>query len=765
MVRANYTRWLYANVTSTMKLKTILILLLAVLVDHAAFGQAPAAAASPSVTETDSRKKVAIQRTELEPEIDGILDDEIWRDATVISDMHQFQPLDHGEPTERSEFYLAYNERFLFIGARLFDSDPSGISARQLMQGGGLGFDDAFEFILDTFNNGRTGYSFQVNPNGIRGQGVYENPNTLNRDWNGIWQVESRIDDEGWTAEVAIPFNTLNFDPTTEDWGFTIARTISRKREEIAWSSFNRNINPSTTGLITGIRDIKQGIGLDIIPSIAVAANENYLNETSGQRVDPSLNVFYKLTPNLTGAITLNTDFSATEVDNRQVNLSRFSLFFPEKRDFFLQDVDIFAFGGRGGGGSFSGGGGGGGNFNNNQNGIPFYSRRIGLSRSGQPVDINAGLKMTGRVGDWNVGALAVQQGEDGTLDKQQVFVGRASKNILAESTVGMIFTNGDPTSEIDNSLVGLDFRYQNTRFSDRYSLRGDAFYQQTKTTNLTGDDKAYGVNMAMDTQNNGISGSAGYQYFGDDYKPALGFANRLGVEIFNMQSSARYFFRDNPLLRVVNTFMRFEHALSLDTGKMQTENLTFVPINLNTHRGDQMRMGITRNREGLDQDFVIRPGIIIPAGKYSYVDANVQFNMADQRTLSPGMQIASGEFYNGDRQRVNFGMGWRPDEHLFVYFSYDYQDIQLPAGDFKVKLTSGTVNYAFTSKWSWVNLVQYDNASSTVGVNSRLRWNPKAGEDLFVVINYNFDSEGVFSHLSAETAQIALKYTRTFRY
>jgi len=748
-----------------MKSGFIPALLLLVFSGHAVLAQ-PAAGtgstASLPASSAGSRKSVEIMRTELAPKIDGRLDDEIWRSATVISDMHQFQPVDHAEPSENSEFYLAYNERFLFVGARMFDKDPAGIGARQLMQGGNMGFDDAFEFILDTFNNGRTGYSFQVNPNGIRGQGIYENPNTLNRDWNGIWEVESRIDEQGWTAEVAIPFNTLNFDPTTEDWGFTIARTIARKREEIAWSSFNRSINPSTTGIISGIRGIKQGIGLDIIPSIAVAADENYINNTSGQRVDPSVNVFYKLTPNLTGAITLNTDFSATEVDNRQVNLTRFSLFFPEKRDFFLQDVDIFTFGGRGGGG---GGGGGGGNFNNNQNGIPFYSRRIGLSRTGQPVDINAGVKMTGRVGDWNVGALAVQQGEDGLLDKQQVFVGRASRNILAESTVGMIFTSGDPASGISNSLAGLDFRYQNTRFSDRYSMRGDAFYQQTDTANLTGDDKAYGVSMSLDTQNNGISGSAGYQYYGEDYKPGLGFANRLGVEILSMQSSARRFFVDNPFLRVVNTFMRFEHARSLDTGRMQTENVFFVPMNLNTHRGDQMRLGFGRNREELDRNFVIRPGVTIPAGKYSWTDANVQVSLADQRVLSPSLQLASGEFYNGDRQRANFGVGWRPDSHLFINFSYDYQDIQLPAGDFKVKLISGNINYAFNSKWSWVNLVQYDNGSSTVGINSRLRWNPRAGEDLFVVINYNFDSEGVFSQLSAETSQIALKYTKTFRY
>jgi hypothetical protein len=703
------------------------------------------------------RKRIEIARTDLVPEIDGVLDDELWRNATVISDMHQFMPVDHGEPSERSEFYLAYSDRFLYVGARLYDSDPSGISARQLMQGGGMGFDDAFEFILDTFNTGRTGYQFQVNPNGIRREGLYENPNTLNNDWSGIWLVESRVDDQGWTAEVAIPFNTLNFDPNMQEWGFTIARTIARKREEIAWSSFNRNINPSTTGVISGIRDIRQGVGLDIIPSIAMARSEDYAGGINDNRIDPSLNVFYKITPNLTGAVTFNTDFSATEVDNRQVNLSRFSLFFPEKRDFFLQDVDIFSFGGRSGGGN--------NNFNNNQNGIPFYSRRVGLSRTGQPIDIDAGLKMTGRVGQLNVGALAVQQGDFGTLDGQQVFVGRASVNVLDESNIGVIFTDGDPTSIRGNRLYGTDFRYQNTRFSERYGLRGNAFYQQTDTPGLVGDDKAYGVSLNMETQGTGFGGSVGYEYFGEDYYPGLGFANQVGIEGVNVGGRFRYFFQDHPLFRVINSFWRYDYTEQLDTGDMQSETLFFRPINLNTHIGDQIGLGFSRNREGLDQDFMISPGVVIPAGKYSFVEYSMELNSSNQRNFSAGLQLNAGEFYNGDRQRARVSVDWRPDEHFSVNFSYDVQDIQLPVGDFMVKLVSANANYAFNSKWSWVNLVQYDNASSTVGVNSRLRWNPQAGEDLYFVINYNFDSEGVFSHVSREKAEIALKYTKTFRY
>lgn len=705
------------------------------------------------------RKSIEIVRTDLTPKIDGILDDELWRQATVLSDMHQFQPVDHGQPTEKSEFYLAYSERFLYVAARLYDSNPELISARQMVQGGNMPFDDAFEFILDTFNNRRTGYSFQVNPNGIRREGVYENPNNLNNDWNGIWLVESRIDEQGWTAEVAIPFNTLNFNPNSSEWGFTIARTIARNREEIAWSSFNRNINPSTTGLLTGIRNIRQGVGLDVIPSLAMAVNKDYVTNSTADRVDPSLNVFYKFTPNLTGALTLNTDFSATEVDNRQVNLTRFSLFFPEKRDFFLQDVDIFSFGGRGGGG------GGGGNFGNNQNGIPFYSRKMGLSTTGQPVDLDAGVKLTGRVGQWNVGALAVQQGEYGLLDSTNLFVGRASANVLGESTVGVIFTSGNPTAAVDNNLVGADFRYQNTRFSQSHTLRSDAWVQQTSTPGRNGDDRAYGYSVNLETQNNGFGGGTSFSHFGSDYNPALGFANRLGVDSLSFNGSGRYFLRNHPTLRVLNAFSRYEYTRDTATGEMQSESWFARPLNINTHRGDQLGIGLSRSREGLTRPFRISPGVVLPPGKYSFLDYSIELNVSNQRNFAPSVGVSRGEFYTGNRTRYRAGFDWRPDEHFFLSWSYDYQQITLPVGNFDVRLVSANANYAFNSKWSWVNLIQYDNSSSTVGINSRLRWNPQAGEDLFIVLNYNFDSEGVFTNISRERAEIALKYTKTFRY
>ncbi len=215
-------------------------------------------------TGEDAAKRLCLKRVDAPPIIDGVVNDDEWAGAIRIDDLHQFRPIDHGTPTEDTEFFVAYDDDNFYVGARLFDSEPERILARQLVQGQTLQFDDAMEFILDPFANRRSGYLFQLNPNGLRRDGLYESPTEVNRDWDGIWRVEARTDDNGWTAEVAVPFKTLNFNPGNPSWGFTIARTIARKKEEIAWASFDRSINPGSAGTLDCISGLEQGRGLDI---------------------------------------------------------------------------------------------------------------------------------------------------------------------------------------------------------------------------------------------------------------------------------------------------------------------------------------------------------------------------------------------------------------------------------------------------------------------------------------------------------------------
>lgn len=705
------------------------------------------------------RKQIDIPRTTLSPVIDGVLDDEIWKQAAVITDLHQMLPVDHGEPSQQSIFYVAYSEDYFYLAARLYDTDPEAIRAMALIHDDeSMGNDDQIFVILDTFNNNLTGFRFVGHPNGLRADAVFENPGTINWNWDGIWDTDSKIDEEGWTTELAIPFITLNFDPDADEWGFSLGREIARGNESIAWSSFNRNNNPSTAGQASGIYNVNQGIGLDIVPSVTVAQKENHVLGDTSDRFDPSLDVFYKFTPNLTGALTLNTDFSATDVDNRQVNLTRFSLFFPERRDFFLQDSEIFTFGGLSG---TSGGG------PANSNGIPFYSRRIGLDpATGNPVDMEVGGKLTGRVGNISVGALMVQQGDRPGLEGQDVFVGRATANVLSESRVGIIMTEGDPNSVTDSTLVGTDFIYRNTRFSDTHSLTGDYWYQQTDTDGVVGDQKAYSLSTTLSTQGTGFSGSLRYTYLGDEFDPAMGFANRTGIEQVSGFISGRYFFRNHPLIRNTFNFVRFTHSKSNETDDLQSESIFMRLLSINTHYGDELTITAIREREGLQNPFEIRPGIIIPQGKYAFEAIQFELNTTNQRNFSPDISYRIGDFYNGERSQSTLGINWTANRNIQMALNYEYTDVDMPEGNFVTRLISMNLDFAFSPEWSWRNLMQYDNGSSTVGLNSRLRWNPRAGEDLFLVLNYNTDSfDGAFRGLQVRESEVVLKYTRNFRF
>ena len=698
--------------------------------------------ADPAAARGD--KVLRVMRTATPPVIDGVLDDAVWEDAPFMDDMHQYEPVDQGVPSERTEVYLLYDSDHLYVAARMWDRDPGQIRARQMVQGGMLRWDDSFGIYLDPFNNKRTGYNFQVNPNSSREDGIFETPTRLNRDWNGVWHAEAAIDEQGWTAELAIPFKTLNFNPDNPDWGFTAERTIARHQEEIAWVSFNRRVNPGTTGTITGLTGLRQGRGIDVVPSLVMSGSRDFDARVSDSSTEPALDVFYNVTPSLSGVLTLNTDFSVAEVDDRQINLTRFSLFFPEKRDFFLQDVDIFSFGGL------------------RRNGIPFFSRRIGLSRTGQPVDLEVGAKLTGRVGRWNIGVLDIQQDEFQGIDSTNLFVGRVAANVLEESSVGMIFTHGDPRSNLDNSLAGLDFRYRNTRLPGGRTVEGEAWYQRSDTEGVEGAESAWGVRLAT-PNNTGFEGRVSFEHFDEQFNPALGFVNRRGIQRreFGLGYTRRPI---HPWIRSVahGAFLESYERIS---GGLESERLFVELVEVATNSGDEFSVNSVRSREVLFDDFEVADGVAIPVGDYEYDGIGVEFSGASERDLAPGFEYSQGEFFNGDRVEMVASLDWRPNRRLLTGIEYEYNDIELPSGHFVTRLIALNANVAFNVRWSWLNLLQYDNETESVGINSRLRWNPRAGQDLFIVVNHGYSAEGAFSRLRSEHSQISVKYTQTLRF
>ncbi len=716
-------------------------------------------------------KTFQIPRFETEPVIDGVLDESLWSGAVLVDDLHQIKPVEHIKPSQHTEIRLFYTEDALFIGARMLDNQADKINAQVLKQGGAIFSDDYFGFSVDPYLDKRNGYSFMLNPNGVRWDALFKNITEFVGDWDGIWHGEATIDEEGWTAEIRMPFQTLSFNPDTSTWGINFERWVARNHEWIGWVTRERQINPAVSGTATGFHDLKQGVGLDIVPSFTFRQDKIH-GDTSGtdESYEPSLDIFYKITPQLNAALTINTDFSAAEVDSRQVNLTRFSLFFPEKRNFFLKDADIFDFGRFGSSDIFNGG--------NSaipaaalQNARPFFSRQIGLSQFGEPVDIKYGGKLSGRIRNFNVGSLFIHQDNDSNtgVDSRDIFVGRATANILAESVLGAIVTLGDPQSNLDSTLVGADFNYRNSRLKNGRIIAAHAWYQQTDTEGLRDDNRAYGIGIGAPNAD-AWRGDFAYKRIEENFDPAVGFVNRSGIQDFALDFGYRKRFNSGGFLRSIYGGFDGYRAETLNDGEVSSQTLDLKLTGAN-NTGESMSFRIIRSREVLQENFTIyaasdgSQSVEIPKGDYSFNELYISINFGDHRILTGGAYVRGGEYYDGTHFSYNMNAIWKPNRYFQTSIDYTEDDIDLPYGDFAVRLVSSNVNITFSSNWSWSNLVQYDNVSEILGFNSRLHWTPQAGRDVFIVFNYGMQDRDKDNHFEATTSDLSLKFNYTFRF
>ncbi len=705
-------------------------------------------------------KTVQIMRADIAPVLDGRLDDEVWSRAEIVDDLHQISPVEYAEPTEQTRIYILYTDDALYVGAELSYNDPDHIYARILRQEEAVFGDDLFAIYLDPFYDRRSGYRFEVNANGIRSELLFQNTNQRQENWEGIWQAESSRNDEGWTTEMRIPFKTLSFDPSNDTWGINFMRWMPRQSEWLGWVSRNRSQNPGISGTVIGFNDLEQGMGLDVVPSISLRGQKASAPTDDTSDTEPSLDMFYKLTPGLNASLTINTDFSATEVDDRQVDLSRFSLFFPEKRDFFLADADIFEFGRIGGNIGF-------GQrptlpHQTFENGRPFFSRRLGLSESGQPVDLEYGGKLSGRVGRWSLGALTMRQDEFQDVEATEVFVGRVASNILSESSLGMIVTNGDPHSNLDNSLIGVDFRYLNTRLPGGKALEGEAWFQQSDTEGLDGDDQAYGLRLKS-PNNTGLRGGIGIKELQQNFNPALGYVNRRGIRDHTLEVG--YTHRPgNSRFRDIYSGIDAQR-IDLLSGGLQTELISVRLLEIETNSRDRVGLRYTANKEIVTDPFEISEGVIIPPGQYSFDEQGFDLGSGNHRMVAGSLGYRTGAFYDGTRDLISANLTWAPSVHFRTAVSYDFNDVALPQGDFIVRLVTLRADLIFSSTVSWVNLLQYDNVSETAGINSRFHWIPEAGREFFIVLNHSLQDFDRNNSFRSDHADLTLKFNYTFRF
>jgi len=684
------------------------------------------------------------------PTIDGDLSDAAWSKAAIVEDFYQVEPIEGGAPSQRTRAYLMYDERTLYVGFYLYDTDPSKIRRAILARDGQLRDEDAIRVMLDPYNTRRDGYFFATNANGAKVDALLENNSAIKLEWNALWNVDARIVEDGWIAEFAIPFQSISIDPAVDVWGLQLLRTIRRTNEEVRWSNVDRTrdrIDLTNIGRLAGVEGVSSGRGLEAQLFATGASSYDWETGDTDFSFDPSANIFYKLTPSLTGSLTLNTSFADAPLDERQVNTGRFDLFFPETRDFFLQDVQSFEFGGR--------------TVTQSINGLPFFSRNIGIVE-GRPVDLIAGAKLSGKLGPANLGVLAVRTGDDSVYDGQYLGAARASFEVLNESKAGVIFTHGDPTGEFNNTLFGADFQYKNsTRFAG--TLYADLAYVRT----IDGDGAAsVGDHYAA------IAGAyrglkwewnAEFYNIGENYRPRLGFANRTGIR----QYHANGFRLFRPESGPVRLFMAGIFGLAvtdLDDELLDRELGAFTRVE--GRAGDAAEFEVFRGFLDIRAPFDIAGRLAVPAGEYSFTRYNLFAETSEGRTVSVGGEYRWGGVYGGDFRNIGAFVGWRPNRHFRISADYELVRFDLPTGDLDIHVGVIGSTIAINPRMFIQTDVQYDNISENFTFLSRFSWEPQPEREIFISFGHTalIEEDRFPESFRAQGSSLALRLGHTFR-
>lgn len=670
---------------------------------------------------TPSHSTVRLPDDVAPPQIDGVLDDAAWTHCTPISPMQQVVPVAGAEASERSEVLITYDENNFYIGLRCFDRDPAKIRATQMAFDANLDPDDRVEILLDTFHDRRNAFWFQIGAAGSNGDAlISRNGANFNKRWDTIWYGRAKVTDEGWFAEVRIPFASISFDPSGETWGFNIRRHIRRKNEVVRWASPEPRLRffaAANAGTITDLHGMKQGSGLDMTPFVSGFRSDDEEDEHTG--LDAGLDIYYRISSSTKLSLSFNTDFAETEVDARRVNLTRFPLFFPEKRKFFLEDSGVFEFGAT-------------------NDVIPFFSRRIGIDADGEPVPLLANAKLTSSTDSHRYGLLDSVTDDSGELDSRNLFVGRFSKNVLDQSDVGVIFTHGDPTGDDGEYTVGTDLNLRTDSFQGDRNLRFNAYILKTEDASKSGDDLAYQAGLYY--PNDQVELEATYTTIEDNFDPALGFVPRSGIHKY--AGKAAY----NPRLYSDIRRLRFQASprwITDTSGRTQTRLVSTIPFGIEWETGDSFRLRATPQEEVLDEDFEISDGIVITTGSYDFFRYGLSYDTSDRRPVSAEFDFTTGTFFDGTRNDYGLELQWRASRHAIFEVDYSFNDIDLEGGSFVVNTVRTKADFLFSPFLTWSNFVQWDDVSDGLGLNSRVRYIIEPGRDLFFVLNQGWNTYG----------------------
>ncbi|MCH7803291.1 MAG: carbohydrate binding family 9 domain-containing protein [Acidobacteria bacterium] len=693
-------------------------------------------------------RSIVALKTELAPVLDGRVDEEQWSTAQVASDFLQQWPVQGGPASERTEVRILYTEDALYIGVICYDSEPDRIVDTQSRRDGDLSNSDSVLIILDTYHDGQNGFLFGTNPNGIQydaqilNEGVSGGQNSssgglgrsatsttqrgnvaaFNLNWDTTWAVASSRTERGWETEMEIPLKSLRFHDSSEpqSWGLNVMRNIRRKNEQVFWSEIPQAYTIYRVSLAGNLEslDIQSPRNLKFIPYALVGAQRDFLISDTDFKHDVGFDVKYGISSAMTLDFTVNTDFAQVEVDDEQINLTRFPLFFPEKRGFFLENAGTFAFG------------------------TPremdlFFSRRIGIE-DGLEVPIRVGGRLSGKLDRFQLGLLAIQTGkEEGLVPAQNFFVGRVRREFHKRSSVGFIFTNresiGDPQGKTEyNRAWGSDLQLG---LGENWII--SSYLAKTYTPELSGDDWA--GNVFAGYQSNLWRIQTLYLEIQDNFNPEVGFVQRRG-----RKPQFRIFFTPSPESGPVkrwNPHYGFRRWYGFD-GQLETER-QHHDLEVFFRNGGSLSIVLNRDFEFLRVPFEIHPGVFIPPGEYRFNQWEITAASDPSAWLYGDMALGFGSFFDGNIVSYDFIVGFRTGPNFVTELNFVNTQVEADWGHFNTNLGRLRINYSFTPYRFIQALIQYNSRDQQFSSNIRFGWTQPSGTGLYIVYNDSYATPG----------------------
>ena len=660
------------------------------------------------------------------PVIDGQMDETTWEEAGLLTGFTQLEP-DMGAPaTEKTEIRIGYDEQNLYIGARCYQAEPEKIVAISMDRDPSLAYEDSVHIILDTFFDRKNAFVFATNPNGAQQDALLRSDgDQFNVAWDAVWECVASRDAQGWTAEIAIPFRVLRFPEHGEQtWGINVRRNITYNREQLIWKPTSRFATSvalykvSDAGRLTGIRDVKRGRTYDVRPYLIGRWDRNEI-EGDDTDFDVGVDVKKNITSDLVLDLTYNLDFAEVEADLQQVNLTRFKLYFPEKRDFFLEGANLFFLGERE-------------DYLKQPDKIFFFSRQIGLSEDGQQeIPVLGGAKLSGHLGKTGVGFLNLttedltyvdRSGQERYEPRTNYSVLRLKHNFLEKSNVGLMWLNKEVSGGDDNRGTAVDWDLAFGKY-----VRTGGFLAKTSTPGLDGTDWAGMVDVVWDSKK--VLAKTVYTEIGEDFNPEMGFFPRVGIR--ELRTVFVRIFRPKKFnLRDIWAVSNFYNITDRD-GNLQSRHLrleTFIAWNNMIHLASKL----FDETEVLTVPFEVSDGVIIPPGEYEFQHFFFGIQGIPGRTIWPGAQLSGGEYYDGTFKKMLLIVVIRPMPGLDSRIEYEYTKVDLPAGEFAVDLLKAKATYSLSPRLSFRALVQWQK-DDNLDANLLVRWIYKPGAAFYV--------------------------------